>query len=162
MDKMEIDKDGTDFIKAYEKFIPHVYDDADRKHREWDGKSKPKGILTIGYGHTNKGADALKIKAGLKLTKEQALQVLKNDIAGAEKIVKSSGIKVKLTQRQYNVLVSRAMNYGKVGGNLVKALNKGDAKAIAAALEKPNTSKGKPSRGLKDRRAAEKLSLIHI
>ena len=151
---MNINDDGIKFIVGFEGFVPHVYDDLDPKKKEWDGKSKPKGTLTIGYGHTNAASDPLKITKGLKITKEKALQVLKNDLSESEKIVKSS-IKVPLTQAQYNALVSRVYNTGKLGKNLIAAVNRKDAKGIAAALAKPVTSKGKVLRGLERRRNAE-------
>src|SRR5690242_3470715 len=102
-----ISKEGLTFIEKHEGFVPYVYDDADKgkKKKEWDGTSKPKGTLAIGFGHTNKGAHSLRIEKGLKITKEKAREVLKADVQGAEKIV-NGAIKGPLEQHQFDALVS--------------------------------------------------------
>ena len=64
MAKLKIGPGGLDLIKSFEELILYVYDDLVPKKKingklqnpEWDG-SKPKGTLTIGYGHTNAAAD---------------------------------------------------------------------------------------------------------
>ena len=53
---------------------------ADAKH--------PKGNLTIGFGHTSH-AGGLIVEEGMEITKEQAFQILANDIVSMEKICKN-------------------------------------------------------------------------
>ena len=51
-------------------------------------KNHPKGHLTIGFGHTSLAGEP-KLKEGMEITKEQAFQILANDIVMAEKICKN-------------------------------------------------------------------------
>ena len=87
------------------------------------------GAYTIGYGHAifrgeNEGYDFLpnykKIKPGVtRITKQQAETLLKDDIKVAEGIINQTldewekeGVKPKLTQGMYDVMVSMAYNMG--------------------------------------------------
>ena len=58
----------------------------------------PAGVLTIGYGHT--GSD---VKPGMTITKEQAVELLKKDVAKFEKVVEKYKIWLKSTRKRvYN------------------------------------------------------------
>ena len=93
---------------------------------------KNKGdVWTIGYGHT-KG-----VKAGDKVTKEEAKRLLKNDFSEHSKALKY--ITAPLSNNQKIVLASLAYNmgiYGFKNSDLVKILNTDDYNGAAKELEK--------------------------
>lgn len=137
---MNISAQGLDFIKSYEAFVATPYDDG-------------YGYLTIGYGH--------RIKPGERFTRlshEEALQLLAQDVAWAEDAV-NSRVRVPLTQSQFDALVSLIFNWG--AGNFaasthLQKLNAGDYVGAAQRIsEHPITSNGRVSNGLIRRRAAE-------
>jgi lysozyme len=87
----------------------------------------PAGVWTIGVGHTGK-VGLKKICKGMKITDKQSTALLKSDIKSFEKAV-NTYVLVKLTQNQFDALVSFAFNEG--AGNLkkstlLKMLNDGD------------------------------------
>jgi lysozyme len=63
------------------------------------------GVWTIGYGHTSK------VKQGQTITEAEALAFLREDLAIAEKAVNTT-ITAKLSQNQFDALVSLAFNIG--------------------------------------------------
>ena len=138
---MDLSETGLNFIKQYERFIDHVYD---------DGYGNP----TIGYGH--------KVQPGEswpeKITLEEGLALLALDTGIAQNAVNGS-VKVPLTQGQYDALVSLVFNWG--AGHWRKSshlryLNAGDYAATAKRIsEFPITSKGVFSPGLARRRQEE-------
>ena len=99
----KISKDGLDLIKEFESFVGYVYDDLvppiRGKYPEWTGQ-KPKGTLTIGYGHTNAAKDSLKCTLGTKVTMAQALTILSVDLGPCEdtvnKLVKCQSLNISL------------------------------------------------------------------
>lgn len=142
---MQISGAGINLIKQFEGFVPTPYNDG-------------YGNLTIGYGH--------KIRPGERfgrITESQALQLLAEDVGGAEEAVNSL-VAVPLTQSQFDALVSLVYNWGE--GNFsqsshLKRLNAGDYAGAAQRLgEHPVTSGGVYSRGLANRRAAEKALFL--
>jgi lysozyme len=162
MAKKELGKPGLDLIKDFESLVLYVYDDlvpmrkinGKRQYPEWDG-SKPKGTLTIGYGHTNAAAFPLKISQGLRITKQKAVEVLSGDLAPCVADVNKL-VKVDLTQNQFDALVSFQFNSNRLRtSTLLKKLNKGQVDAVPAELMKFVMSKGKKLRGLVRRRKAE-------
>lgn len=81
------------------------------------------GVWTIGYGDT--GPDVVK---GLAITKEQAENRLRKRLAEFEGYV-NKAVKVKLTQNQFDALVSLVYNIGPTAFNnstLLRKLNAGD------------------------------------
>jgi lysozyme len=111
---------------------------------------------TIGYGHTA-AAGMPSVKPGMKITKAQALGILKKDLMvfedGVERLVKR-----ELTGNQFGALVSFAFNVGL--GNLAKssvltAVNKGDFVSVPRRLMMWNKAAGRVMTGLSRRRAAE-------
>lgn len=157
---MKISKAGLDFIKGFESFVPYVYDDLrpakNGKYAEWDG-GPVKGTLTIGYGHTNSAKHFLKIKQGLRVTEEQAAQILDVDLDECEEAVNDL-VKVPLTQGQFDALVSFGFNCG-VGNlkNIIKRVNRCDYRGARAAFDLYTKSKGITLRGLQRRRDGEQL-----
>jgi lysozyme len=155
---MKLSRQGLDFIKSFEGFVPYVYDDlrspVNGKYREWNGEDV-RGTLTIGYGHTDAAKHPLKIKRGLRITEEEATQILDTDLDECEEQV-AGLVKVPLTQGQFDALVSFNFNCGP--GNLkelIVPLNKGDYKACRAKFDLYVKSKGQTLRGLQRRRDGE-------
>lgn len=64
----------------------------------------PAGVWTIGWGHT-KG-----VKPGMKITEEQAEELLEEDMQEAIRVVER--LNVDLSDNQYNALVSFVFNIG--------------------------------------------------
>jgi lysozyme len=151
---------GLAFIKGFESFVGHVYDDllppVKGKYREWKG-GPVKGTLTIGYGHTNAARHPLKIEQGLRISEAQAREILDVDLDDVEGAVNRL-VKVPLTQGQYDALVSLTFNMGE--GNLRKSsllakLNRGDYDGARQAFDLYVKSRGKTLRGLQRRRDGE-------
>lgn len=161
----DINQAGLDLIKDYESFVPFVYDDqrptkGKYGYTEWDG-SKPRGVLTIGYGHTNAARHPLKTTKGTKVTKEEANHILDVDLDECEDDVQRL-VKVPLTDNQFAALVSFQFNTGNLkNASFTKALNKGDYDAVAPGLMQYVKAKNKATgqletlRGLVRRRQAE-------
>lgn len=81
------------------------------------------GVWTIGYGDT--GPDVVK---GLTITKGQAEERLRKRLVEFEGYV-NRAVKVKLTQNQFDALVSLVYNIGPTNFNsstLLRKLNAGD------------------------------------
>ncbi|WP_291207116.1 lysozyme [Hyphomonas sp.] len=116
----------------------------------------PAGVWTIGYGHTN-AAGAPDVREGFRITAEEAEVILRKDLAAFEAAV-AGMVKTKLTQAQFDVLVSFAYNCG-VGAltasTLLKRVNAGAFDAVPAELMKWTKAKGKELPGLVRRRRAE-------
>ena len=94
-----------------------------REGRRKKAYKDTKGIWTIGVGHTGP-----EVKAGLVWTVAQVKDALRADVATAEKAI-NDGVKVVLTQNQFDALCSFIFNVG-VGAftrsTLLKVLNKGN------------------------------------
>lgn len=111
------------------------------------------GVWTIGYGHT--GAD---VREGLTIPLSEAERLLTRDLRVAEGHV-NDAVKVKLTQNQFDALVSFVYNVG--GGafrssTLLKLLNAGDYGNAADQLLRWNKDNGKVVDGLTNRRREER------
>ena len=116
------------------------------------GYKCPAGIWTIGYGHTNG------VKEGQTITKEEAELLLKEDLAGFEKVI-NNVVNVEINQNQFDALVSFSYNIG-IGAlqtsTLLKLLNKSDYNGAAEQFNRWVYAKGKKLTGLVKRRSAEK------
>ncbi len=109
------------------------------------------GVWTIGYGSTRG------VRPGDKMSMEQAEARLAEDVQGAEAAVRRL-VTVKLTQPQFDALVSFVFNLGAASlasSQLLRLLNHG--KPGPAALEFPRWchAGGLVSEGLMRRRKAE-------
>lgn len=94
---------------------------------------------TIGYGHT-KG-----VKMGMTITKAQAEQYLRDDLAWAENAVNRL-VKVKLNQNQFDALVSFVFNLGEANfasSTLLRKLNTGDYEGAANQFPRWNKQRTK-------------------
>jgi lysozyme len=155
-----IDKDGIDFIKGFESFVPYPYDDklppVKGKYREWKGEPL-KGTATIGYGHTDAAKHPLKVVPGLRITEADACKILDVDLDECEEDVNRL-VKVPLTQGQFNALVSFTFNCGPANlKKLIVPLNKGDYASTRAKFDEFIRSKGEVMKGLIRRRDGEQL-----
>lgn len=155
---MKTSKQGIDFIKGFESFVPYVYDDllapVNGKYREWTG-GPVKGTLTIGYGHTNAARHPLKIKQGLRISEAEGRQILAVDLSECEEDVLRL-VKKPLTQGQFDACVSFTFNCGAGNfANIAKRINAGNYAGARAAFDLYVKSKGKVLRGLQRRRDGE-------
>lgn len=109
------------------------------------------GVLTIGYGHT-KG-----VKAGQTITKSQADTLLRGDLLPVERYV--SGLGLRLTQGQFDALVSFAFNLGTGAlgrSTLLQKIRSGSSvSVIQAEFRKWVYADGKKLSGLVRRREWE-------
>ena len=143
---MKIDKYGLELIKKFESCKLTAYK-ADKSEKYY----------TIGWGHY--GAD---VKKDMKITKEKADKLLKNDIKYFEECV-NAYVKVPITQSMYNALVSFTYNVG--GGafkksSLLKYVNKCKFEKASNEFKKWNKCGGKVLKGLVRRRELEKVEFL--
>lgn len=111
----------------------------------------PADVWTIGYGHT-KG-----VKPKQVITEEQANQYLLDDLQVSLGAVNRL-VKVKLSQNQFDALVSFTFNLGQgalAGSTLLRKLNSGDYEGAANEFPKWNGAGGKVLAGLVRRRKME-------
>lgn len=161
----DINQAGLNLIKDFESFVPFVYDDQKPTkgkygYKEWDG-SKPRGVLTIGYGHTNAAKHPLKTTKGTQVTKDEANYILDVDLDECEDDV-SKLVTVPLTDNQFAALVSFQFNTGNLGkASFRKELNKGNYEAVRTGLMQYVKARNRATgqletlRGLVRRRQAE-------
>lgn len=129
---------GRDFIKKHEGFRSEAYQDI-------------VGVWTIGYGFTKD------VKPGDSITEEDAERRLIEELARYEDAV-FEATKGKVTQSQFDALVSFAFNVGIKGmqnSSVIKAHLRGDYDAAARAFGLWNKAGGRVVNGLTRRRAAE-------
>lgn len=141
---MKISQRGIDHIKESEGFSAKEY-------------TCPAGEQTIGYGHVLfKGENYDHLPNGI--TEEQAERFLLADIKEIEAGI-NKWVKVKLTQGQYDALVSLVYNWGM--GNFLHSkgltkLSSGDYKGAIEEFSEVIKSNGTILKGLVDRRIKEK------
>jgi lysozyme len=128
-------------------FLRNVEGYSDKPYRDAGGYS-------VGYGHylgTNPGSVGV-------ITRQQAEDWLLQDATEAAKSVRR-GVKVPLTQNQFDALVSFAYNLGGddlLSSTLLKRLNAGDYAGAAAEFARWVYSEGKVNAGLVTRRNRER------
>lgn len=111
----------------------------------------PANVWTIGYGHTRT------VRAGTRITLEQAEQLLEDDLNIAERAVMRL-VAVPLTDNQFAALVSFVFNVGTSNferSTLLQLLNRGWYEQVPAQLARWNRASGQVLGGLARRRAAE-------
>ncbi|MCT7528833.1 lysozyme [Aliarcobacter cryaerophilus] len=141
---MKISAMGLELIKEFEGFSANAY-------------LCPAKIPTIGYGNTFY-ANGTKVKLGEQISKTDALELLEKVVNKdfADKIFPL--IKVKVSQNEFDAMVSLAYNIG-VGNfsksTLLKKLNSGDFDGASNEFLKWNKSGGKELLGLTKRRQRE-------
>jgi len=136
---MNVSQAGIDLIKEFEGLRLEAYRDA-------------VGVWTIGYGHTETA------RPGMKITEAEAEALLRYDIDKRVPAIERA-LKVKVTQNQFDAIVSFVFNVG-VGAfrssTLLKNINRGDIEDEADEFDRWVYAGGKKLPGLVRRRAAER------
>ena len=148
---MKISIRGLELIKDFEGFSSTSYLDV-------------VNIPTIGWGNTFY-EDGTKVKLGDQISKTDALKLLEvvanRDFA--DKIFPS--IKVKVTQSQFDAMVSLAYNIGAgafLKSTLLKKVNAGDFAGAGEEFLRWNKANGKEVLGLTRRREREKQLFLSL
>lgn len=137
-----------DFVCGWEKFAAKPYRDQG-------------GLWTWGYGHLQKKGEALPVR----INEQEGARLMAIDLMAAEKAVRT-GAKVKLTQQQFDALVSLAFNCeaAVLGSTLMGLLNQGWVEKAAEQFARWNKVRVNGiltvSTGLTKRRAAEQRIFV--
>ena len=145
---MRISDKGISLIKQLEGLRLTAYQDS-------------VGVWTIGYGWTQP-VDGKPIRAGMTIKEETAERLLRTGLVGYESDV-SKLVKVRLTQGQFDALVSFAYNLGTRAlstSTLLKKLNAGDYAGAADEFPRWNKAGGKVLPGVTRRREAERALFL--
>lgn len=141
---MNISKKGIELIKRFEGLRLKAYQDS-------------VGVWTIGYGWTLP-VDGKKVGPGMQIDQATADRLLKCGVVQYEQGVNQL-VKVKITQGQFDALVSFAYNLGLRSlstSTLLQKLNAGDKQGAADQFGRWVNAGGKRLDGLVTRRAAER------
>lgn len=143
---MKMTKAGIDLIVRYEGVVTSAYPDPGTGGEPW----------TIGVGHTS-AVGPPDVKKGMKITKADALDILKKDLATFEAGVRKA-VKVPLTDSQFAALVSFAFNVG-LGNfrksSVLRAVNLGQHDKVPGRMGLWVKAAGRVLPGLVKRRRAE-------
>lgn len=140
---MKISRSGIDLITRWEGCKLSAYKDGG-------------GVWTIGYGHTS-AAGAPEVKAGLKISLQDAKDIFTRDVVKYEAAV-DKAINRPMTQGQFDAMVSLCYNIGPgafAGSTLVRKFNAGDVAGAKKAFGSWIKDNGKVVKGLQNRRADE-------
>jgi GH24 family phage-related lysozyme (muramidase) len=151
---LKLSQNGWDFIRDNEKFI-----EVARKLGD--------GMITVGYGHAEP-IKTSKYKIGYKISRTEAHRLFLEDVniaaQGVRRMFKEwekIGIKIKITQNQYDVIVDLAYNMGISNfrqTKFVQALKKYDLQKAANLLRNTGLENDYP--GLIVRRQNEFIKFI--
>ncbi|MBZ7706779.1 lysozyme [Klebsiella oxytoca] len=144
---MQTSPEGIALIKGFEGCRLTAYPDPGTGGAPW----------TIGYGWTLP-VDGKPVRPGMTIDQATADRLLKAGLVSYESDVLKL-VKVKLTQNQFDALVSFAYNVGSRAlstSTLLKKLNAGDIKGAADEFLRWNKAGGKVLNGLTRRREAER------
>lgn len=144
---MQVSDKGIELIKRFEGCSLSAYPDPGTGGAPW----------TIGYGWTG-NVDGKPVRAGMKIDQDTADRLLRTGIVSYDQAVNKM-LKVKVTQNQYDALVSLAYNIGTRAlstSTLMKKLNDGDYGGAADEFLRWNKSGVKAMPGLTNRRKAER------
>lgn len=138
---MKLSENGTKLIKKYEGCRLKAY-------------KCPRGVWTIGYGHTNN------VRPNDVITQDEAEELFKQDVKVFENAINRL-IKVKLNQNQFDALVSFTFNLGYgdrgLGGStLLRLLNNSDYIGASKQFSRWVYSGDRVLEGLIKRRNEEK------
>ena len=134
---MKIGNNGIELIKKFESCSLKAYKGAGEKY------------YTIGYGHY--GVD---VKPNQVITQTKADSLLKKDLAYFEDQVNKKASKFKLTQNQFDALVSYCYNRGPKGLDQL-ILNSKSVKELGENIVVYWGGNEKAKKGLLNRRKAE-------
>jgi len=141
---VKINTAGLDLIKRWEGLRLTAYQDS-------------VGVWTIGYGHTAEAGPPAP-KAGMKITEQEATDLLARDLGQYERAV-TKAISVAPTSNQFAAMVSLCYNIGPANfatSTVVKLVNAGNPRGAAEAFLRWNKAGGKVLAGLTHRREDEK------
>lgn len=136
---MRVSSNGLRLVAGFEGYRSRAYPDA---------ATPP--VWTIGYGHTP-------AKRGQTMSHARALQVLRLDLATAERAVNQL-VKVGISQDRFDALVSLVLNIGTAAfasSTLLRKLNHGDYKGARAEFIKWDKAGAGVLPGLHRRRQIE-------
>jgi lysozyme len=137
---------GVDFIARHEGLSLRAYQDV-------------AGVWTIGYGHTA-AAGGVKPKQGMRITKEQAQDILMDDLRLFEARVNKTG--VFKAQAPFDAAVSFDFNTGAIHrASWVRAYARHDYSGARNGLMQWVKAGGRVVKGLVNRRKAEVQLLIN-
>lgn len=145
---MKISNTGLKLIQEFEGFKTNAYDDG-------------VGVWTIGYG-TIRYPNGTKVEKGDVCTKEQAEIYMQNDLTSFEKTINDT-VKVKISQNQYDSLLSLCYNIGSGAfskSTLLKKLNSNDFVGASDQFLVWNKAGGKVMQGLSNRREKERALFL--
>ncbi|MET5577935.1 lysozyme [Klebsiella aerogenes] len=148
---MQTSDEGIALIKDFEGCRLTAYPDPGTGGAPW----------TIGYGWTLP-VDGKPVRPGMTIDQAIADRLLKAGLVSYENDVLKI-VKVKLTQGQFDALVSFAYNIGSRAlstSTLLKKLNSGDIKGAADEFLRWNKAGGKVLNGLTRRREAERALFL--
>lgn len=148
---MQTSDEGIALIKGFEGCRLTAYPDPGTGGAPW----------TIGYGWTLP-VDGKPVRPGMTIDQATADRLLKTGLVSYENDVLKI-VKVKLTQGQFDALVSFAYNIGSRAlstSTLLKKLNTGDIKGAADEFLRWNKAGGKVLNGLNRRREAERALFL--
>ena len=148
---MQTSDEGIALIKGFEGCRLTAYPDPGTGGFPW----------TIGYGWTLP-VDGKPVRPGMTIDQATADRLLKTGLVSYENDVLKI-VKVKLTQGQFDALVSLAYNIGSRAlstSTLLKKLNAGDIKGAADEFLRWNKAGGKVLNGLTRRREAERALFL--
>lgn len=135
---------GLELITKEEGVVLHVYKDQI-------------GLLTVGVGHLLTPEDKRTGRFNNGITREQAIELLKQDIVKTQNEIKKY-VKVELNQNQFDALASMIFNTGPgpvVTGTLGKLLNAGNFSDVPGEMMKWCHAGGKVLPVLQRRRKTE-------
>jgi len=140
MIRRRLSKRGARFIARFEGFSSVPYRDGG-------------GIWTIGFGHTSGVGPGSR-----PITRAKGLRLLRRDAGDAAKAVRSL-VRVKLSQNQFDALVSFVFNVGAANfatSTLLRLLNEGHYSQVPIQLDRwIRDAQGRVEQGLVSRRRAE-------
>jgi lysozyme len=141
---MDISVKGLQLLYEWEGCVLHVYKDS-------------AGYPTIGIGHLLTSEEKIGGKYADGITKEQALQILHDDLKRFVLVV-NNHVRCSLTQNQFDALVILAFNIGDGGfasSTVLRRVNSGDLGVVPDAFRMWNKAGGKVNKGLIARRENE-------
>lgn len=141
---MQISNKGIELIKRFEGLELKAYQDS-------------VGVWTIGYGWTQP-VDGKKIGPGMVIDQATADRLLKCGVVLYEQGVNQL-VRVKITQGQFDALVSFAYNLGLLSlstSTLLQKINAGDKQGAANEFGRWVNAGGVKLKGLVTRRAEER------
>lgn len=120
----------------------------------------PVGIPTSCTGHT--GKDTTLDMVGQPRAASVCARLLREDARTAERAVQKC-VRTKITQQQYDAMVSLAFNIGGdafCNSTLVRTLNAGDCRGAADQFMRWVKARGRTLKGLVTRRADERAAFL--